>query len=230
LLLALLLSTAAAASAQDLSFAGRGKIDRRRLAVSKAEKRAFKSFLEGNRRAGIVKLLDDPCGPKMVVDINDERCFARSDISFGSHYSFFAGVYFEKYQHINYAAVSLTKGEIVAKNHARLFQLLIGLGDRDLGEIDRRTPEVAALGAFPLADEAARKKFERADGAYQFEGLALKKKDKAELNRTYLLRSRFALGFSSLAGGQKETLFAFRVIGRQDDVITILWKEIPAEK
>ena len=190
-----------------------------------SEKAAFKSFLKG-RRTGIVKLWNNPCGNSLVVDANDEKCFGESGISFGSHYSFFAKVYFEKYQHINYATVSLAQGEFIVKNNPRLVQLLVDLGARDIGEIDERTKDVADFGSFPLFDKTERETFSKSGDGYEFRGLKITNRENAGLNRTFLLRSLFDEGFRSLTGGKRETLFAFQVVGRKDEIVTILWKEI----
>jgi hypothetical protein len=200
-------------------------VEKKQLKVTKAEKTEFREFLR-NKRSGIIKLLNNPCSNEIVVDAADEKCAGRSDVIFGSNYSFFAKVYFEKYQHVNYASVSFTQSELVVKNNTRLVQLLVDLGERSIREIDKQSEDVINLSSFPLFDKIEREKFSNTGDGYEFRGLKITNRQKAGLNRTFLLRSVFDTGFRSLTGGKRETIFAFQIVRQKDELITVLWKEL----
>jgi hypothetical protein len=199
--------------------------EKKDLKVTNAEKVQFKDFLK-NKHTGIIKLLNNPCSNSLVIDANDEKCSGKSDFTFGSHYSFFAKVYFEKYQHIDYATLSFVQGEFVVKNNSSLIQLLVDLGDRSISEIDEQTKDVINLSSFPLYDKNEMKKFNKSGDGYEFRGLKINNRQPVGLNRTFLLLSHFETGFRSLVNSKKETLFVFKVVRQKDEVVTILWKQI----
>lgn len=223
--LALLLMVSTA-GAQYRATPGAGKFEKKRLKITAAERDEFRGRL-GPGRAGIVKLWNNPCANEPVVRIDDAACLGRTDIAFGSHYSFFTDVYLERFQQINYPAVSLTQGEFVVKNHAGLIQMLVDLGERELPAIDERTDEVRALLELPVPE--GRDQLERLRGGFEAGALRVSDRRAARVKRTFLLRSQFSFGIRSLTAVKRETLFAFQVVRQQGELLTVLWKDVYAK-
>lgn len=201
-------------------------VEKDKINVSKVEKNQFAEFLK-IKDSGIFKLINNPCGDdEKIVDASNELCVIRKGISYGSHYSFYSNVHYEKFSHLNYASISFIKGEIVAKNNQKLAQVLTELDTAGLDAVKTTDKEISDLLEFPLKNETELKKLKPIKGKYDFRELQITGNITPKPNRIYALRSVFRDSFNTLKFNGRETVHIFQIVKQENESLLIIWRRI----
>lgn len=200
--------------------------EKEKVKVSKSEKLRFSELLK-TKNSGIYKLINNPCGDdEKIIDAENEFCLTRKGVSFGSHFSFYSNVHYEKFSHLAYPSISFIKGEIIAKNNQRLVQVLVELDKTKLETVNDSDQEIKDLLEFPLKNEDELKKLKPINGKYNFRQLQITDKINPDPNKSYALRSVFLDTFNSLKFSRKETVFVFQIAEKENGTLLIVWRKL----
>jgi hypothetical protein len=208
---------------------------RGKLEVTKSDK---KRYLQ-NEKFNLLKLWNNQCENQgKVIDVEkDKDCFAQSGYETGSFYSFENKDYVLQNNSILWgnrfypnAGVGLTKERFKAANiqssNLILTQILLDLGETPLANIGEDNLAVKKISAVQFFDKNGKSVWQtNKDSALPYSDDL-----PAIINHTYLLRSVFVDNRSALYMHLKETIYAFQLVGFENNIALIKWKKISSKR
>ncbi len=157
----------------------------RRVKFTKDEKAQYKPATRSGEKLLKIYIAPD-CATKLVVDVSDPRCTENFLLFAVSYFSFFVGDYGQQFGELQMSGDSLIGGRDLYRQG-----MLLDLGDRDIGSLNKQSPEVVALSSFKIAktvDTATKQRDDLEKAGIEVGGLRLTSKRKISPKNSYLFR------------------------------------------
>lgn len=208
------------------------------LAPSREDEKTYKAFLNGPN-AGLVKLIADRGCAEFTSVLNvSEGCLKLTMPGAGASYSFRTGKHrIRRLSDITYVNNSLTSVGFVS--HA----LLVDIGDIPLESVTLQTDGLKFINEFEPVDDydAAVAIDQKINGGVESGGFFYSRSVPAAENTTFVLRSIAYRGnlYRAVQGfvydefdfdERRDVTVAFRIVSRDAESVTILWKELRNQK
>jgi hypothetical protein len=194
------------------------------LKITDADKSLSRTF-STDKKIQIVKIWNDGCGGNKVIDVNNEKCVKQAEFAIASRYSFSSKIYNK-----SPSFIGIFNGEIIADSNPEWTQMLVDIGESPIDAVNSENVAVKKLKDFDVAGLQNEQLLKNLKISILYKGLNLSSSLKLSVNHIYLLRSVFD-DFNFIGKRIKlDLIYTFRVIKQDENVVTVIWKEIQKKK
>jgi hypothetical protein len=194
------------------------------LKINDADRILSRAF-STDKKIQIVKIWNDECGGNKIIDVNDEKCIKQAEFAIASRYSFSSKIYNK-----SPSFIGIFSGEIIADSNPEWTQMLVDIGESSIDTVNSENIDVKKLKDFNVAGLQNEQLLKNLKTGILYKGLNLSGSSKLSLNHTYLIRSVF--DDLNVIGKRikPDLIYTFQVIKQDENVVTIIWKEIQKKR